>query len=110
MNVKGKLGILVFLLLLGTGLVWAGITGSISGTVSDPTGAVIPGVAVTAHNTETGIDASTHTNAQGFYSFLALPAGKYELRIKATGFQDYRETGLVLDVNTALRIDAAMKE
>ncbi|MGA3164825.1 MAG: carboxypeptidase regulatory-like domain-containing protein [Terriglobia bacterium] len=109
MNVKGKLGILVFLLLLGTGLVWGGITASISGTVTDPTGAVIPGAAVTAHNTETGIDNSTQTNAQGFYSFPALPAGKYELTIKATGFQEYRETGLVLDVNNALRIDAALK-
>jgi hypothetical protein len=109
MNVKGKLGILVFLLLLGTGLVWGGITASISGTVTDPTGAVIPGAAVTAHNTETGIVSATQTNAQGFYSFPALPAGKYEVRIKAPGFQEYRETGLVLDVNTALRIDAAMK-
>ncbi len=106
---KGKLETLVILLLLATGTVWGGITGSISGTVTDPTGAVIPGAAVTAHNTETGIDSSTQTNAQGFYSFPALPAGKYEVRIKATGFQEYRETGLVLDVNTALRIDAAMK-
>jgi hypothetical protein len=106
---KGKLETLVILLLLATGTVWGGITGSISGTVTDPTGAVIPGAAVTAHNTETGIDSSTQTNAQGFYSFPALPAGKYEVSIKAPGFQEYRETGLVLDVNTALRIDAAMK-
>src|SRR5208282_4785680 len=64
---------------------------------------------VTARNTDTGIDTSTQTNAQGFYNFPALPPGKYEVTIKATGFEEYRETGLVLDVNNALRIDAAMK-
>ncbi len=106
---KNRLGALVVLLLLATGTIWAGVTASISGTVTDPTGAVIPGAAVTAHNTDTGIDSSTQTNAQGFYSFPALPTGKYEVRIKATGFEEYRETGLVLDVNNALRIDAAMK-
>jgi hypothetical protein len=97
------------LLVLGVSVGRASITGSISGTVTDPTGAVIPGAIVTAHNTEKGIDSSTESNAQGFYSFPALPAGHYELRITASGFQEYRETGLVLDVNTALRVDAALK-
>ena len=106
---KNKLGALAILLLVATGTIWAGITASISGTVTDPTGAVIPGAAVTAHNTDTGIDSSTQTNAQGYYSFPALPTGKYEVTIKATGFEEFRETGLVLDVNTALRVDAAMK-
>ncbi|HMD84113.1 MAG TPA: carboxypeptidase regulatory-like domain-containing protein [Terriglobia bacterium] len=106
---KGRLATLVILLLLATGTIWAVVTGSISGTVTDPTGAVIPNAAVTARNTDTGIDTSTQTNAQGFYNFPALPPGKYEVTIKATGFEEYRETGLVLDVNNALRIDAAMK-
>ena len=104
---------ILFNLTLLLGLVipvaYASITASISGTVTDPTGAVIPGASVTAHNTETGIDASTETNAQGFYSFPVLSTGKYEVSIKATGFEEYRQTGLVLDVNTALRIDAVMK-
>jgi hypothetical protein len=106
---KGRLETLVILLLLATGTLWAAVTGSISGTVTDPTGAVIPNAAVTARNTDTGIDSSTQTNAQGFYNFPALPPGKYEVTIKATGFEEYRETGLVLDVNNALRIDAPMK-
>ncbi len=109
MTMKGRLQTLVILLLLASGTIWAAVTGSISGTVSDPTGAVIPNAAVTAHNTDTGIDSTTQTNAQGFYNFPALPPGKYEVLIKATGFEEYRETGLVLDVNNALRIDAAMK-
>jgi len=103
------LATLALVFLLGAGFVWGSITASISGTVTDPTGAVIPGASVTAHNTETGIDNSTQTNTRGFYSFPALPAGKYEVSIKANGFQEYRETGLVLDVNTALRVDAALR-
>ena len=87
----------------------ASVTATMSGTVTDPTGAVIPGATVAAHNTDTGIDSSTQTNAQGYYSFPALPTGKYQVTIKAAGFEEYRETGLVLDVNTALRIDAVMK-
>jgi len=94
---------------LSAGLVWAGVTGSISGTVTDPSGAIIPGVTVTAINTETGIQHSTQANEAGFYSFPALPAGHYDVHIQAKGFQEYRQTGLVIDVNSALRVDATLK-
>jgi hypothetical protein len=106
---RRKLGTLGIILFLATSTLWASITGSISGTVSDTSGAVIPRVSVIARNTETGIETATETNAAGFYSFLALPAGHYEVRIRQTGFEEYRQTGLVLDVNTALRADAALK-
>ncbi|MGO8818478.1 MAG: carboxypeptidase regulatory-like domain-containing protein [Terriglobia bacterium] len=106
---KGTLGTLALVLLLSTGTVWGDVTASISGTVNDPTGAVIPGATVTALNTDKGISNSTQTNTQGFYSFPALPTGKYEVSIRATGFEEYRQTGLVLDVDTALRVDAVMK-
>jgi len=97
------------LLVLASPLARAGVTGSISGTVTDPTGAIIPGVSVVALNTDTGIQTTTQTNAAGFYNFPALPTGHYEIRITETGFEEYRQTGLVIDVNTALRIDATMK-
>ena len=106
---KGRWETLVFVLLLATGTVYGSVTASISGTVSDSTGAVIAKASVTARNIDTGIVNSTQTNAQGFYSFPAIPTGKYEVDIRATGFEEYRQTDLVLDVNTALRIDAAMK-
>jgi carboxypeptidase family protein/TonB-dependent receptor-like protein len=109
LTMKARLGTLVLVLLLAVGTVWGGVTGSISGTVTDPTGGVVPGASVTALNTDTGISTSTQTNTQGFYSFPVLPTGKYEVTIRATGFEEYRETDMVLDVNNALRIDAAMK-
>ncbi len=97
------------LFVLASPLARAGVTGSISGTVTDPTGAIMPGVSVVALDTDTGIQTSTQTNAAGFYNFPALPTGHYEIRITETGFEEYRQTGLVIDVNTALRIDATMK-
>ena len=109
MNLNSKVAALVFACLLGTGFVWGSVTASISGTVTDASGAIIPGATVVAVNTETNIQNSTQTNADGFYSFPALPAGHYEVEIKANGFQQYRQTGLVLDVNTALRIDATLQ-
>jgi hypothetical protein len=89
--------------------VFAGVTGSISGTVTDTTGAVISGVTVVATNTETGVKSTAETNAQGFYSFPNLPIGHYNVQVEAKGFAGYKETGLVLDVNTALRVDATLR-
>jgi hypothetical protein len=104
-----RLCTLALLFVLGISVARASVTGSMAGTVTDPTGAVIPGAKVVALNTETGIQNSTQTNTQGFYSFPALPAGHYEVRIQTGGFKEYRQTGLVLDVNTALRIDATLE-
>ena len=87
---------------------FGGVTGSISGTIRDKTGAVVPGATVLASNVETGVNSSTKTNADGYYSFPALAVGHYSLQVQATGFSEFEETGLVLDVNTALRVDAVL--
>lgn len=89
--------------------VFGGVTGSISGTVTDTTGRVIPGATVTALNVETGIKSAIQTNAEGFYSFSALPTGHYTIQIQAKDFSQFEETGLVLDVNAALRVDATLQ-
>lgn len=105
----GHLIALVLVFLLGAAVVWGSVTGSISGTVRDSSGAVIPGASVVALNTETGIESSTRTDARGFYSLPALPVGHYNVEIQARGFQRYQQTGLVLDINTALRVDATLR-
>jgi Carboxypeptidase regulatory-like domain len=88
---------------------FAGVTASISGTVTDASGAAIVGASVTATNVDTGIVATQQTNGQGFYSFQALPLGKYTVEIKAQGFKEYRRTDLVLDVDAALVVDTALQ-
>jgi hypothetical protein len=97
----------LFVMVTTASILWGSVTGSISGTVSDASGAVIPGVSVATLNTGTGVKESTKTNAQGFHSLPALPVGHYNLSIQARGFKEYLETGLTLDVNTALRVDVS---
>ena len=85
-------------------ITWADVFGRISGIANDPTGAVVPGVAVTATCTETGIKQTAQTDAQGFYAFPSLPVGHYDVEARQPGFQNFRVTGLTLDVNSALLV------
>src|SRR5437879_4606966 len=62
------------------------ITGDISGTVTDPSGAAVRGANVTAENTGTGEKASTTTNDTGFYRLLNLRPGQYTLSVTSPGF------------------------
>jgi hypothetical protein len=102
-------------LLLGALLVFAPalllgkVTGNISGTVKDAQGAVVPDASVTAHNEQTGVDQKLQTDTVGFYNFPALPVGIYDVSVKKEGFKVYQETGLKIDVDTALRVDAVLE-
>ena len=87
---------------------WAGVGGSISGTVTDSSGAVVAKATVTATNTDTGIHQTTATDDKGFYSFPNLPIGHYELGVASTAFRPYRRTGIVIDANSALTIDTVL--
>jgi carboxypeptidase family protein len=82
--------------------------GSISGTVTDQSGAVIPDTTVTALNLDTTVQQTTKTNGNGFYNFAALPVGRYEIEVLREGFEPYKRTGLVIDVNSQLRADIAL--
>jgi Carboxypeptidase regulatory-like domain len=97
------------LVALSSGMLFAGVTASISGTVRDSSGAAIAGATVTTTNVGTGISVSQPTNGQGYYSFQSLPLGTYTIEVEQKGFKTYRQTGLVLDVNAALLIDAVLQ-
>jgi Carboxypeptidase regulatory-like domain len=92
-----------------TGVAFAGVSASISGTVRDASGASVAGAAVTATNTDTGIAESEKTNSAGFYSFQSLPLGHYDINVQQPGFKSYRKVGLVLDVNAALVADVNLQ-
>ena len=62
-----------------------------------------------AVNVETGVTNSTKTNRDGSYSFPDLPIGHYTIQVQAKGFSELQETGVVLNVNTALRVDATLQ-
>src|ERR1700736_226764 len=101
--------VLTIVLLATAGPVFAGVTASISGTVTDTSGAAVVGATVTATNVDTAIVYTQHTNGQGYYSFQSLPLGKYSVEVQQTGFKSYRQTDLVLDVNAALVVDVALQ-
>src|SRR5712672_2645558 len=82
--------------------------GSISGTVTDQTGAVVPDTTVTALNLDTTVQQTTKTNSNGSYTLTNLPVGRYEIEIIRDGFRPYKRTGLVIDVNATLREDIAL--
>src|SRR5438552_14539423 len=89
-------GLLAAALLASTA--WAQATAQINGTVKDSTGAVLPGVEITAVQTATGIARTTVTNETGSYSLLNLALGPYRLEASLPGFRTYRQTGIVLQV------------
>ena len=104
----------VFALLLLVGVLapqstWCAVGGGIEGTVKDTTGAVIPNTAVVARNLDTGARQTVSTNGEGFYAFMALPVGRYELEVLRQGFKPYLRTGLLVDVNTALELDVILE-
>src|SRR5438477_4453515 len=81
------LTLLVCLFLTRTGLAQVGINATLSGTVSDASGALIPGVEVTAKNTGTGVASTAITNESGTYHFPSLQPGPYEVTGALSGFQ-----------------------
>jgi hypothetical protein len=99
--------LLVFML-FAPALATASITGSISGVVTDKSGAVIAGATVVATDTLTGVQTNQKTDAKGFYNLPTLAVGRYDLEIKQVGFRSYRQNGLVIDANSALRVDATL--
>jgi hypothetical protein len=82
--------------------------GSISGTVADPTGAVIPGAAVSLINTAQLTTYQAISDEAGFYSFPNLPVGHYDLTFSATGFTTRKRMDLAVDTDSALRVDATL--
>jgi hypothetical protein len=80
----------------------------IQGTVADHQGGVLPGVSVTATNTDTGLRRDVASDEHGFFRLTALPPGPYTLDAKVDGFAPYSRTGLVLTVGQTATIDIAL--
>jgi len=100
---------LVFVLLAAVSLSAQTFRGTILGTVTDPSGAVVAGAKVTVKNTGTGPERSTETSADGSYSLPELPIGTYNVTVTQSGFQSFVATGVTVDVATERRVDAALK-
>ncbi|MGB7586443.1 MAG: carboxypeptidase regulatory-like domain-containing protein [Terriglobales bacterium] len=84
-------------------------TGRIAGTITDSTGAVIPGVEVTVTNTATQVSRNTTTGHDGYYQVLALPIGNYTVTAEHAGFRTVVSAAYKLLINQALRVDIKME-
>lgn len=84
------------------------LQGTIDGNVTDASKATIVGATVTARNEGTSFSRSTTTNSVGEYSLPDLPPGTYAVTISSPGFQTYTRTGVVVTVQTVIRVDAVL--
>src|ERR1700712_4961666 len=85
------------------------VTGSVGGTVTDSSGAVVPNAQVTAHNVATGVATQATTNGAGIYSIRFLPIGQYEVTVTATGFTTAKLPAFALEVNQTVKFDAHLQ-
>src|SRR5687767_3227811 len=96
------------ILLLSAGAAWAQATAQMSGTVRDESGAVLPGVTVTATQTDTGLVRTAVTDETGGYLLTNLPTGPYRLEVALQGFRTYVQTGIVLQVGGTPTVNAVL--
>ena len=83
--------------------------GSITGTVSDPAGAVIASAPIQAKNVQTGVLYEGATSTTGNYTIAQLPVGIYEVSVTVPGFKKYTRTGLEIEVAQTLRADITLE-
>jgi hypothetical protein len=89
-----------FLVLAASGVAWSQtVQGVITGAVTDPTGAVVPGAAVTITNAGTNVSQSTTTGSDGSYRFPLVPPGTYIIEVKAANFARVRASGVVVEAS-----------
>jgi hypothetical protein len=80
------------------------ITGSIRGTVTDASGAIVQSAAVTARQVETGLTRTAFADKTGAFVLVELPVGHYRVTVGAKGFQEYIQDGITLDVNETANV------
>jgi len=102
--------VLSIVMLLGPASSWPQeATGRIVGTITDPTGAVIPGVQITVTNTATQVSRTANTNQDGYFQVLALPIGNYTIVAEHEGFRTVVIGQYKLLINQVLRVDIQLR-
>ena len=97
---------LALVLLFGANCTFAQeVTATITGTVTDASGAAVVGATITAKSVERGISYTGITNDAGIYRILSLPVGQYDMRVEKTGFQTALYPTFTLVLNQVARLD-----
>src|ERR1700757_1767745 len=101
--------LLLLWLAMGAFPAWAQTGASVSGVVTDQTGAVLRDVAVTIRNVDTGATLAILTDGGGHFQASGLAAGSFEIRAKKTGFADETRVGISLAVGQDATVDIKMQ-
>jgi hypothetical protein len=102
------LGLAFIVMCAGWAAAQSSSAGAVIGTVTDSTGAAIPGAALTLTNTATGLVLQQGSNASGGYEFASVVPGTYTLAVTATGFQRRLVKGLAVEVNKTVTVNAKL--
>ena len=106
--IRRRIALLIFLS-LSLGVAMAQFkANTITGTVNDQKGAVIPGANVTVTETNTGVSTAVTTNAVGEYTVPYLEQGLYLVTVQAAGFETFKKTGIAVTTGTVVRVDARL--
>ncbi|HXJ41337.1 MAG TPA: carboxypeptidase-like regulatory domain-containing protein, partial [Bryobacteraceae bacterium] len=108
----------IVILLLSAALAFAqaGGSGAIQGTVTDPSGAIVPGVTITATNLATGVETTRQTSGAGLYVLTPLAPGDYNVKVAAAGFQTLIQEHITVDalanvgLNVQLKVGSASEQ
>jgi hypothetical protein len=100
---------IAFTAALATTLPAQSIYGTLTGIVSDPSGAVVAGATIQFRDEQSGSQRDTVSNADGYYTFASVPPGAYQLTVSAKGFESYKKTGIALGGGDKLNINVDLK-
>ncbi len=101
---------LALALAIATALDAQTIRGTSTGTVTDSTGAVVPGANVVMTNAATGVTTSAVSNQQGTYTIPLLQPGTYDVSVDLQGFKKYARSGVVIEVAQTTRLDVSLQD
>jgi hypothetical protein len=104
-----KAGVLLGLILFPAGALAQSTLGTILGTVTDASSAVVPKATIKAINTDENTSRTALANANGDYEFVNTKPGRYKVEVSAAGFQDFTATGLLLISRQTLRVDIRLQ-
>jgi carboxypeptidase family protein len=108
-SLRYSIGVLLAAALSLTHVAAQTVTGSITGEVKDPSGALVSGASVTAENVATAVKTTAKTNGAGVYTLRFLPVGSYKLAVEAKGFASTNVAPFSLEIDQTAKIDVALK-
>ena len=100
---------LVLVLLAVTSMSAQGLFATLTGVVTDPTGAVVSGAKVRLHDVASGSERETKTDNDGYYAFASVPVGNYSLTVESRGFQSFKAAGIALGGGERRNVNATLE-